>query len=183
MMMEFAYRGKLRYVGGLLAALLSGCATTPPALQGSFPTLTPQQTLTQAAPGSTVRWGGEIITTRPGKDETCFEILARPLDATARPVLGDAVQHGRFIGCARSFYDPEEYAKGRELTVTGRLQSPVQGKIGEYDYRYPRVQIDTLHLWPLRVRGYDAPPYYYRDPFYDPFYDPFWPFGHPRRWR
>ena len=110
MMMEFAYRGKLRYVGGLLAALLSGCATTPPALQGSFPTLTPQQTLTQAAPGSTVRWGGEIITTRPGKDETCFEILARPLDATARPALGDTVQHGRFIGCARSFYDPEEYA-------------------------------------------------------------------------
>ncbi len=181
-MMEFAYQRNLRYAGGLLAALLSGCATAPPALQGNFPAHTPQQTLTQPAPGSTVRWGGEIIETRPGKDETCFEILARPLDAMARPMLGDTAQQGRFIGCARGFYDPEEYAKGRELTVTGRLQSPVQGKIGEYDYRYPRVQIDTLHLWPLRIKGYDAPPYY-RDPFYDPFYDPFWPFGHLRYWR
>lgn len=182
-MVKIAPRSNPHYIGLALIALLSACATPPPAaIQGSFPTLTPQQALTQAATGQSVRWGGEIIETLPGKDETCFEIIARPLDSTARPILGDNVQQGRFIACRQGFYDPEVYAKGRELTVAGRLGSPTQRKIGEYEYRYPRVAIDTLQLWPLRVRAYDYPPYY-RDPFYDPFYDPFWPFGHPRRWR
>ncbi len=183
-MVEITCRRKLRYSGAVLAALLSGCASVPPAaLRGTPATLTPQQSLTQAATGQTVRWGGEIIQTLPGKDETCFEIISRPLDSAARPLLGDNTQQGRFIACSKGFYDPEIYAKERELTVIGRLESPTEGKIGEYQYRYPRVRIDSLYLWPLRIKGYDAPPYYYRDPFYDPFYDPFWPFGYPRHWR
>ena len=172
-MVKIAHRSNLRYIGLALIALLAACATPPPAaIQGTFSTLTPQQALAQAATGQTVRWGGEII--------------ARPLDSTARPILGDNAQQGRFIACRQGFYDPEVYAKGRELTVAGRLQSPTQRKIGEYEYRYPRVEIDTLQLWPLRVRAYDYPPYYYDpfySPFYDPFYDPFWPFGQLRYWR
>ncbi|MEO6697177.1 MAG: Slp family lipoprotein [Gammaproteobacteria bacterium] len=181
-MIKIAHGLNLRYAGLALGALLSACATTPPVvLQGTFSSLTPQQSLTQPATGQTVRWGGEIIQTLPGKDETCFELIARPLDSTARPILGDNAQQGRFIVCNKGFYDPEVYVKGRELTVIGRLQPPSQGKIGEYEYRYPRVQSDSLHLWPPRV-AYDYSPYY-RDPFYDPFYDPFWPYGFPRHWR
>ena len=124
-MIKMAGRWNLRYAGLALGALLAGCATTPPvALQGTFATLTPQQSLTQAATGQTVRWGGEIIQTLPGKDQTCFELIARPLDSTARPLLGGDAQYGRFIACSKGFYDPEVYAKGRELTLIGRLQSP-----------------------------------------------------------
>ncbi|MCL5801227.1 MAG: Slp family lipoprotein, partial [Gammaproteobacteria bacterium] len=115
-MVKIAHRSNLRYAGPALVALLTACATTPPAaLQGTFSTLTPQQTLMQAATGQSVRWGGEIIQTLPGKDETCFEIIARPLDSTARPILGDNAQQGRFIACSQGFYDPEVYAKDAKL--------------------------------------------------------------------
>lgn len=163
-------------IGGLL--VLTGCATTPAPLQGNFAPITQQQAQQENHQGKRVRWGGEIIVTTPGKTETCFEVLARPLDDQARPLTGDSGQ-GRFIACAQGFYDPEVYAKGRELTVAGTLSTPLISKIGAYDYRYARVSADNVYLWPQRPR-YTAPPYYY-DPFYGPFYDPFWP-GPFRRW-
>jgi len=160
--------------------ILAGCATTPAPLQGNFASITQQQAQQENHQGQRVRWGGEVIKTTPGKTETCFEILGHRLGDTGRPQTGDDNQ-GRFIGCAKGFYEPDVYAKGREVTVVGTLGTPVTQKIGEFDYRYPRVLIEQLYLWPKPPKTYPVPPGYY-SPFYDPFYDPFWPGPFYRRW-
>lgn len=159
--------------GWLVVAVfvLGSCATTPEPLRGEFAMVAPQTAQNRNTTGQRLRWGGEIIQVTPGPNETCFELLGRSLEDNGRPVQGDKTQ-GRFIACAPGFYDPTVYAKDRELTVIGTLSEPVTGKIGNYDYHYPRVVAETIYLWPKRTEGYPAPPGYY-DPFYDPFFSPF----------
>ncbi len=159
--------------------LVAGCVSTPEPLRGSFAAVTQQQAQTENATGQRVRWGGEIISTTPHQNETCIEALGRALDNdTGRPISSDDTQ-GRFIACAQGFYDPSVYAKGREMTVVGTLSEAVNKKIGEYDYRYPRVAVEQLYLWAKRPQYTPTPPYY--GPFYDPFYDPFL-YNQFRRW-
>lgn len=158
----------------LLALLASGCATIPEPLGGEFTQLTPEQSGDQHV-GQNVRWGGSIVDTRPGKSETCIEILSRSLDKRARPQGGDA-DEGRFLACREGFEDPAIFESGRDITVVGSLTGFVEGRIGEFRYIYPRVTADTLFLW-----GQETPRYYH-DPWY---YDPWWPYArfpwsHPR---
>jgi outer membrane lipoprotein len=159
--------------------LLTGCATTPrPAAEGPLASITLEQARTPAAAGAKVRWGGEILEVRPGKGETCFEVLARDLSGSGRPKDTDSSQ-GRFIACAPGFYDPAVYSRGRELTFTGTVMSPEQGKIGEHAYVFPRLAADGLYLWPKRDY---LPPAAYYDPWFG-WYDPLFP--HPfyrHRW-
>ena len=151
---------------------LNSCAAIPQALVGEFPPFTPE-TARGGAAGTRVRWGGEIIRTAPGAEETCFFMLSHPLDAQARPEV-DHTSTGRFIACTSGFYEPEEYLPGRELTVTGKLQETVTSKVGDYDYSYPRVQADIVYLWPKR------PQYVYvSDPWgpwgvWGSWYGPYW---------
>jgi outer membrane lipoprotein len=163
----------------LAVAGLSACATVPRDLAGQFTALTPQQASDGGASGARVRWGGEIIQTEPARDQTCFYVLGKPLDTgDARPIAhADSI--GRFVACRQGFYDPEVYAKGRELTVAGVLQGTVVKKVGDYDYPYPRVVADAMHLWPVRMRYARQPDPFY-DPFWGPWYNPWWggPFGY-----
>jgi outer membrane lipoprotein len=156
--------------------VLAACATVPAPLQGGFAPLDPAHASEGGASGTPVRWGGTIISTEPGEQQTCFYVLSQPLDASARPREGGASM-GRFVACHAGFYDPEVFTKGREITVTGTVHGTVSRKVGQYDYAYPRVEASTVYLWAPRpdiVR--------YRDPFYDPWwgpgfgpwYDPFW---------
>ena len=70
-------------------ALLGACATIPQPLQGKFAT-SPLPAPSKAVPAVThVRWGGEIIKVEPGAQQTCFDLLSRPLDNQARPQAGD----------------------------------------------------------------------------------------------
>ncbi len=155
----------------LIVVLLSGCASIPQPISGNVAAISPQQTLQEGAVGNRVRWGGEIVKVTVNKEDTCFELLAKPLDRSARPLRSDNAE-GRFIACAPQFFDPAVYTKGREITVMGTVIEPVSGKIGEYDYRYPQVTIERLYLWPERPDFSTMPP-----PNYYPygFYDPFWP--------
>ena len=41
---------------------------------------------------------------------------------------------------------------GREVTITGQVDGHEDRKVGEYDYRYPRLAADVLFLWPERRR-------------------------------
>lgn len=142
----------------LTASLLASCATIPTPLQGQFSATTPKD---HAAVGTqAVRWGGEIIKVDPKRDSTCFEVLARELDASARPLSRDP-SDGRFIACRSGFYDPEVFERGRELTVVGHLTGTEHGKVGDFDYAYPHVDADAIYLWPKRVA-------YARSPYYDP---------------
>ena len=147
----------------VLAATLGACATVPSALQGNFDKSTPRDALARVD-GQTVRWGGQIINVEPKVSSTCFAIISRPLDASARPQREQEASGGRFIACHAGFFDPELYARGRDLTVVGRVSGTEVGKVGEFDYTYPVVEATSLHLWPKRPL-YVNNPYYY-DPWY-----------------
>ncbi|MEO6968180.1 MAG: Slp family lipoprotein [Rhodanobacteraceae bacterium] len=155
----------------VIALALGACATIPQPLTGTYPPVPLDAARRSTAQGTRVRWGGRIIETEPRQQQTCFYVLSEPLDSQARPEIDEQSQ-GRFVACHEGFYDPEVFAKGRELTVTGTLQGSVPRKIGDYDYNYPKVTADVVYLWPKR-------PKYVARPYYDPFYDPFWgPFGY-----
>ena len=152
----------------LLAFLAAGCATIPEPIDGEFTPLSPEQSEDRHV-GERVRWGGSIVDTRPGRQETCIEILAKELDERARPHSGDTDQ-GRFLACREGFEDPAVFESGRDITVVGTLRDFVEGNIGDFRYVYPRVEADTLFLW-----GEDRPVHYSRDPFW--YYGPWWPYG------
>jgi outer membrane lipoprotein len=158
---------------------LTACATVPKELQvgGPFAPVTPRGAQTGNHDGERVRWGGVIIQTTTQSDQTCFEVMGLSLDGgNAQPQANDQSQ-GRFIACAKGFYEPTLYAAGREVTFTGRIDGTEKQKVGEYDYRFPRLIVDAVHLWPKRSNVIYVP-------YYDPFWDPFWPYYyHPYRHR
>jgi len=148
-----------------LATALSACATVPAPLVGQFSTVQPEQAAASQTPGESVRWGGRIVDIHTEKLYTCFEVVGAPLDSSGRPRQVDE-STGRFLACRNGFYEPEVFAEGRELTVSGHIDGYETRKIGEYDYRYPRVAADVVYLWPERS--------VYDDHFHH--YDP-WPWG------
>lgn len=160
-----------------LSTLLAACATVPQPLQGNFATVTTAGAQQGGANGTQVRWGGDIISTEPGQQSTCFYVLAHPLDDQARPVRDNSNGNtqGRFVACRAGFYDPEVFKPGREITVTGAVQGIVTRKVGDYDYAYPRVEANVVYLWPKRpaVVGYPYGPGWY-DPFWGPYWGPYW---------
>ncbi|HTV86568.1 MAG TPA: Slp family lipoprotein [Dyella sp.] len=162
-------------------ALLAACATVPQPLQGNYaPNVTSLTAQQGNASGTQVRWGGEIISTEPGQQSTCFYVLSRPLDSQARPTrTGNNDSQGRFVACRAGFYDPEVFARGREITVTGTIQGTMTRKVGDYNYSYPRVEANVVYLWPKRPVGYYGYPYY-GPGWYDPFWGPYW--GGPWGW-
>ena len=163
-------------------SLLAACASVPKPLMGNYADVSAASAQQGGAGGTRVRWGGEIIKTEPGPQQTCFYLLRRALDDQARPASGSAEQNdGRFVACRTGFYDPEVFTKGRELTVTGTLHGIVSRKVGEYDYAYPRVEADVVYLWPRRVVRNYPPGYGFNDPFWGPWgpgYGGFGPWGY-----
>lgn len=158
--------------------LLGACATAPKPLQGAFTPVTPRDAAAGTQAGAPVRWGGRIIETTPGQDNTCFQLVSRPLAGTGRPLSSapDATD-GRFIACRAGFYDPAVFTEGREVTFIGRIDGVETTRIGEYDYRLPRMAADVVYLWP-EVREVEVRP----SPFYDPFWGPRWGYWGYRGW-
>lgn len=152
------------------ALALGACASIPKPLEGTYSDVTPASVQHDGAQTAQVRWGGQIIRTEPEADHTCFFVLAQPLDNTARP-KSHAETMGRFVACKSGFYDPEVFTKGREVTFTGTVNGTMSGKVGQFEYTYPRLDASVVYLWPKRpliIR--------YNDPFYDPFWGPWGPY-------
>lgn len=161
--------------------LTGACTLTPAPLQGEFAPLTPAQvqaavgaegpTRQAAVTGATVRWGGDIIATHPEPERSCVEVLAAPLDAAGRPrTVRDDVARTRFLACRAGFLDPAIYAEDREITVTGTVETVESRRIGGYDYPYPVLGVQGLHLWE-EVRETILPP----PPVWPPPYGLYWP--------
>lgn len=166
---------RVLFVSIVGALALGGCATIPQPLQGNYASVPLSAARSGSAPATRVRWGGEIIETKPREQQTCFFVLAEPLDSQARPEP-NANSMGRFVACKEGFYDPEVYRKGRELTVTGTLEGTAQHKIGNYDYTYAKVAADTVYLWPKRPLYIQRPDPW--GPWGPGLCDPFWsPWG------
>jgi outer membrane lipoprotein len=141
------------------AVLLAGCATAPKPLQGQFSALRPDEAAARQAAGEAVRWGGRIVSVQPQADRSCFEIVGAPLAEGGRPRRVDQSE-GRFLACRAGFYEPQVFAEGREVTVTGHVEGVEVRKVGDYDYRYPRVAADVIYLWP-EYRPVDTRPRFY----------------------
>ncbi|MFC4727046.1 Slp family lipoprotein [Coralloluteibacterium thermophilus] len=142
---------------------LAACATPPAPLKGNYAPLSPELAAHREAVGDLVRWGGTLVRATPEPGRTCFELVGRELDARGRPREVDR-SAGRFVACRAGFYDPEVFAEGRAVTVTGRIDGFETRRVGEYDYRQPRVAADVVYLWPERreVEVIHAPyPYRY----------------------
>jgi len=137
---------------GLAALLLAACASQPGPLQGEFAQISPQDAVERDSTGAMVRWGGRIVRTEPLANRTCFEMISTRLNSYGRPYWGSDDVGGRFIACRTGFYDPALFSSEREVTFTGRIDGYENKRIGEYDYRFPRVAADVVYLWPIRER-------------------------------
>jgi outer membrane lipoprotein len=133
-------------VAGLLCAL-AGCASVPKPLQGNFSPLTPLAATQRDATGEVVRWGGTLAVLEPLAGQTCFQIVGRPLSERSRPIASDR-PGGRFIACRQGFYEPQIFTAGRSITVTGHVAGYETRRVGEYDFRQPKVAADVIYLWP-----------------------------------
>lgn len=140
----------LKRVALLLSlSLLSACASGP-----QYDTrdvdlaVTPRQAVAESdlLRGKAVLWGGVIIASSNLQDMTQFEILAYPLDSRQRPQT-DRKPLGRFIAQQPGYLEVADYTQGRLLTVTGRLDGTLDGRIGESDYTYPVVTAVRHYLW------------------------------------
>lgn len=136
-----------------LATLLSACATTqsnyPQDLRGNFETLSARDAALADYSHRQVRWGGRIIQIEPKEDRTCFEMVAAQLDAQGRPDWRDE-SDSRFIACRSGFFDPTIFRINRDVSFTGTIAGYESRRIGQNDYRFPRLEADTVHLWPER---------------------------------
>ena len=135
-----------------LAASLAACASAPQPLQGQFTPLTPRQAVERDSTGAVVRWGGRIVEVEPQPNRTCFQMISTRLDVSGRPYWASDDVGGRFIACRTGFYDPAVFEKNREVTFTGRIEGYDTRRIGQYDYRLPRLAADVVYLWPVRQR-------------------------------
>jgi outer membrane lipoprotein len=152
---------------------LAACATMPESLSrgGPYADITPTQALRGDHQGLPVRWGGVLVQTRPRDPLTCFEVVGLHLDARGEPLESDA-SSGRFTACAAGFFDPAIYAEGRLLTFTGRIAGIGSQRIGEQEYRVPRLEAGTIYLWPKRREVIYVP---YPAPYWDPYWPRYWP--------
>lgn len=153
--------------------LLNGCVSMPPELAagGPYRDLTPAEARDGQFDGQRVRWGGTVVQTVPQDGMTCFDMVGLALDRRGEPLDSDT-STGRFQACAEGFFDPAIYSSGRHVTFTGRIEGSVSQRIGETAFRFPRLQVDQVHLWPKRREVQYVP---YPAPYYwDPFYDPYW---------
>lgn len=159
--------------------LLMGCATTQFVPPGPYAALTPQLVSARNLTGSRVRWGGVLVATRPEASQTCFEVLALPLNSDGEPRLERTLSEGRFIACSQGFFDPALYAQGREITLAGDIVKIETHRIGGYEYRFPVLKSGPPHLWPrIRIVRYMPGPCW-SDPFCNPWgwpgYYPYYP--------
>lgn len=161
---------RLTLAAAALAALaLAGCATVPEQIQGDYSDISPAR-VEPAVFGTSVRWGGVIIDAVNEANTTCFEILSRDLDKYMRPLQEDRTA-GRFIACKPGFHDPEIFAAGREVTLTGSIRGIDEREIDQFKYRYPIVDVDEMVLWQPRREVMVI----------DRMYDPFW-YSYPYSW-
>ncbi len=173
---------KIRHLLPLAATLtLAACATAPKPLQGQFSEVSPRDSVAQQQTGTPVRWGGRIIETTPGPGETCFQLISRPLNGTGRPVTTSSdASDGRFLACRAGFYDPAVFEPGRDVTFIGRVTGYETTRIGEYDYRLPRLQADVVYLWPVQREVEVVPAYPYGP--WGPAWGPRWGWGYRGWW-
>lgn len=129
----------------VFAAACQGPLPRDPALASQ---VTPQQLAGGAhtEKGSLLTWGGSLRSLRNLADSTRLEVLAYPLNTERRP-LTDEPSQGRFMVDMPGFLEPQELPPGTLVTVQGRYQRTLDGRVGEASYRFPLLQDGKLDVW------------------------------------
>ncbi|MGE0081786.1 MAG: Slp family lipoprotein [Thiohalomonadaceae bacterium] len=169
----------------LALALVAGCATGPrpvgEEIAGS-PSVTEAVADPKAAMGARVRWGGIVARVENRADVSLVEVIGKTLEESGRPEEG-APSRGRFLARIKGFADPADFERGKEISVLGVVAGTETRAIGDFEYRYPVVDVERVHVWaPRPMRREPAYPYYYDPwgpfhpwPYYRP-YGPWWPY-------
>lgn len=157
----------------LMLATLAGCVTYPISenLQKQARPLTIAQVTANpdAAMGTTVIWGGKIITTVNDTNGGSIYVLKLPLDPNERP-QPYVMTTGRFIATSTGFLDPEAYPRGRLVTLAGQISGVASEPVQKVQYTYPVLTIEQIHVWPVQPREY-----YYYNTYPDWYWDyPYW---------
>lgn len=166
----------------MVALMLLGCTViSRPVMRDAETGVTFAQLLadTDRYRGQTVILGGHIIAVRNAARETVMVVLQTPLGSGQEPRPPDRSE-GRFMLHAQGFLDPEVYAKGRTITVAGRVMGRTREAVGQEPYDYPTLEVREIHLWAREEDLYRYRPAY-RSPFYDPWYDRHRRYGYPYR--
>lgn len=143
-----------------LVLLAAGCASKPRfETAGIDKSITPQTAVsdTSVAQGREVLWGGVIVNSSNLADSTQIEILAYPLDDRQRPDT-DRGPIGRFIATRPGYLETADYATGRLVTVRGKLEDKVVGRIGDASYTYPVVRFEDSQLWQREASAVSSQP-------------------------
>ncbi len=138
----------------LISILLCSCASSRFDTTDVDLNITPKQAIDNGTTGEQVLWGGVILSAENLKDFTQLEVLAYPLDSWHQPDIFQAAQ-GRFFAIQPGFMEVANLQSGREITIKGQLQSPIEGSLGEQSYTYPAIIIKQHHLWRKRSRESD----------------------------
>lgn len=134
----------------IMVLLLGACSSVPKKLRvAEGISLLPYETVKNSPTShknSTVRWGGEIVSTINHKDSTMVEVVNLKLSSSSKPKVKNE-SSGRFRLYYKGLLDPVIYKKGNMLTVVGTINGQEPGKIGEHEYSYPVVNAQSIHVW------------------------------------
>lgn len=120
--------------------------------------------------GKTLLLGGRILEHRSGPRGTTLEVLCYELSRRDRPLEPDPAC-GRFLAQTPEPLDPERFAPGRLVTLTGTVSGEGVPSLQGGDASHPLFTVGEIYPWPL-PGDYGRPGHWPRwcdDPFCDPF--------------
>ena len=119
--------------------------------------------------GKRVLFGGVIVVTRNVQDGTELEIVQKNIEPYGNLEAGD-YSGGRFLFFSKDYLEPEIYSSGRELIGVGKVTGHKLGKVGDYSYNFPIIEVEELHLLDDKKlnSSYSLP--YSWDPWYRPYF-------------
>ena len=95
--------------------------------------------------GKRVLLGGVIVVTRNIKHGTELEIVQKNIGPFGNLEAGD-YSGGRFLFFSKGYLEPEIYASERKIIGVGKVTGQKLGKVGDYSYNFPVIEVEELHL-------------------------------------
>ena len=138
----------------LLLLLTSACSTLAPQPAAGSRSITPNQVSRhmRSPESAPVEWGGVIVSLENLRQSSEIQIIASPLTNSGRPET-DEPPVGRFIAIQPGYLESIDYARGRQVTVSGKLDRLREGKVGQSSYLFPVLLVQKIHLWPKQREG------------------------------
>jgi outer membrane lipoprotein len=107
---------------------------------------------------------GVITEIKNTKEGTILEVLQTPANFRGKPADIEESE-GRYLAIVERFLDPSTYAKGRSVTVAGKILGKRIQPLGKTEYTYPFIQATEIYLWPVEKTYYPYRYYPYDYPY------------------